>query len=144
MTRRLMNGRSRVFRKIGFDTSAHEHAHGTRTILYTRNGALSTTAGQDLTFPRGARVVSWWMNVEGAPSGGSFVCDATIDTVSIFEDGDLPTITTGNKEMDEVRIIGSTTNYVADSETLEIVPNTINGATGLQVWLEVEIGESDD
>jgi len=84
------------------------------------------------------------MNVEGAPSGGVFTCDATIDGVTIFSDGDLPSIANGAKEMEEVRIVGGMEAFISDSETLEILPTTINGASGLQVWLEVDLGDSDD
>jgi len=143
MTRLLRRGRSRVYGLPSFKFSAHEEAHGTRALLYTRTGALNTTPGQDLTVPRGCRIVSWWMNLETAPSGGDFKCDALVDGVTIFEDGDLPTITNGNKEMDEVRVLGENAALIADAETLEIKPDTINGAAGLQVWLEIDIGEDD-
>jgi len=144
MTRALRRGRSKLFGNPEFHTSSHEEAHGTRTVLYTRNGTLTAVSGQDLTFPRGAQVISFWMNVDGPPSGGEFTCDATIDGTTIFSDGDLPSIASGDKEMTEVRIVGGMEAFISDSETLEILPTTINGASGLQVWLEVDMGDSDD
>ena len=143
MSRELRRGRSKLVGTPVFMTAAHRSDHGTRTLLYTRNGTLTAVAGQDLTFPRGAEIISFWMNLEGAPSGGSFTCDVTIDAVTIFGGTDIPTITTGNKEMDEVFYIGGHENFVNDTDTVEIVPVLINGASGLQVWLEVDMGESD-
>jgi len=85
------------------------------------------------------------MNLKTAPSGGSFVCDATIDGDSIFEDADLPTITTGLKVMDEIRVIGSNMATIADGQQLIIKPDTVTApAAGLVVWLEIDIAEGSE
>ena len=164
MTRKLRRGKSKVYgrptlvlqkargkrggRHDSFNTEAHADHHLPRILVYTGTSTISTSASCPIYPPRGGRIVSVHLNVNGtAPSGAALTCDVLLAGATIFA-SDLPSIavgemtsgTTGTGNLyDEPRHPGDNLAVFRAFDKLQVQCTAVSSAVGpLVVQLEID------